>query len=244
MPVTRAISITLSTLILGLTAQAQTVVEVEPVPDQFEGIVRAQHIKPGDVSPEEYAKLIEEADKIRAFQQNQETTVYFPNSTQTQSQISRPTSPRIELFDAPVPKSATLTIPSAPATTNRSHTVVKGDTLYNISKRYGVTLSSLKDANSLDGNNIRLGQLLMIPGTTTSRVKESITHMTPTTLVRTVEPLPQANVYAVLPGDTLYSISKQACSTVSQIATLNNLSDISSLQPGQRLVMPGGHCLR
>ncbi len=242
MPVTRTVSITLSSLFLGLTAQAQTTVNVEPVPDQFEGIVRAQHIKPGDVSPEEYAKLIEEADKIRAFQQTQGTTVYFPSATP--EQVTRPTESRIELFEQPIPKTATLEVPTNPGTTARSHTVVKGDTLYNISKRYGITLNVLKSSNGLEGNNIKLGQLLMIPGTTTSRVKESISHMTPTTLVRTVEPLPRANLYAVLPGDTLYSISRQACSTVSQIAALNNIDDISSLQPGQRLVMPGGHCLR
>lgn len=53
----------------------------------------------------------------------------------------------------------------APATQNRSfseHIVQKGDTLYNISKRYGCTVEELQRWNSLDGNNISLGQTLKI----------------------------------------------------------------------------------
>jgi murein DD-endopeptidase MepM/ murein hydrolase activator NlpD len=53
----------------------------------------------------------------------------------------------------------------APATQNRSfseHIVQKGDTLYNISKRYGCTVEELQRWNSLAGNNISLGQTLKI----------------------------------------------------------------------------------
>lgn len=53
----------------------------------------------------------------------------------------------------------------APATQDRSfseHIVQKGDTLYNISKRYGCTVEELQRWNGLDGNNISLGQTLKI----------------------------------------------------------------------------------
>ncbi len=54
---------------------------------------------------------------------------------------------------------------SPPATTSssRSHTVVKGDTLYNISKRYGTTVSAIQRANGINGDLIRLGERLVIP---------------------------------------------------------------------------------
>lgn len=42
------------------------------------------------------------------------------------------------------------------------HTVVKGDTLYNISKRYGLTVEELKKINSLDSSDISIGQALNI----------------------------------------------------------------------------------
>lgn len=43
-----------------------------------------------------------------------------------------------------------------------THVVVKGDTLYNITKRYNVTVDQLKEWNNLDDINIRLGQKLQV----------------------------------------------------------------------------------
>lgn len=45
----------------------------------------------------------------------------------------------------------------------RIHTVQSGDTLYNISRRYGVTVEQLKQRNNLAGDMIRVGQQLIIP---------------------------------------------------------------------------------
>jgi len=42
------------------------------------------------------------------------------------------------------------------------HTVVPGDTLYNISKRFGLTVDELKALNNMPDNNIRLGQKLLV----------------------------------------------------------------------------------
>lgn len=43
-----------------------------------------------------------------------------------------------------------------------THTVVKGDTLYSLSKKYGVSIESIQQLNNLDGNSISLGQILQI----------------------------------------------------------------------------------
>nr|WP_321248260.1 glucosaminidase domain-containing protein [uncultured Psychroserpens sp.] len=43
-----------------------------------------------------------------------------------------------------------------------NHTVVKGDTLYSLSKKYNTSVDELKRLNSLDSNEISLGQLLII----------------------------------------------------------------------------------
>lgn len=42
------------------------------------------------------------------------------------------------------------------------HTVVKGDTLWNISQRYGTSVDELKKLNNLPDNNIKLGQQLRV----------------------------------------------------------------------------------
>jgi membrane-bound lytic murein transglycosylase D len=50
----------------------------------------------------------------------------------------------------------------APAPTNTTHRVRRGDTLFSIAKRYGTTVARLKEWNSLRGNVIRVGQRLVI----------------------------------------------------------------------------------
>lgn len=50
----------------------------------------------------------------------------------------------------------------APTTTGQLHTVVKGDTLYNISRRYNTTVEALKTLNGLTSNNIFIGQELRV----------------------------------------------------------------------------------
>lgn len=45
---------------------------------------------------------------------------------------------------------------------SKTYIVVKGDTLFNISKRFGLTVDDLKAMNNLDSNNIRLGQKLVV----------------------------------------------------------------------------------
>lgn len=41
------------------------------------------------------------------------------------------------------------------------HTVVKGDTLYNISRRYGLSVDQLRKKNNIKDNHIKLGQQLV-----------------------------------------------------------------------------------
>ena len=43
------------------------------------------------------------------------------------------------------------------------HTVVEGDTLYSLGRRYGTSVSAIQRANGISGTNIRLGRSLKIP---------------------------------------------------------------------------------
>lgn len=45
----------------------------------------------------------------------------------------------------------------------KEHVVQKGETLSSISKAYGVSVGDLRKANSLTGNDIKIGQKLVIP---------------------------------------------------------------------------------
>lgn len=250
---------------------------VEPVTQDFQttisapitysdtGVVRAQHFKQGDLSHAEYQALLQEADRVRAYQITNENYAgsSYGNSYGTAQSASETTSSyEIELFapetiieDSVIYAETTpITSFSTSPVTSSSHTVIKGDTLYNISRRYAVTLNDLQNANNLSDNNIGLGQVLTIPSSTTF-VSEagylapitmaSTATRAPVTLVRNVEPIPGQNsgIYAVLPKDTLYSISKSACVKVADLIAVNGNINPQTIQPGQRLTMPAGHCL-
>jgi LysM repeat protein len=65
------------------------------------------------------------------------------------------------------PTTATPTPPVtilAPASGSATYTVQRGDTLFRIGLRFGVTVANLKAANGLIGNTIFVGQVLVIPG--------------------------------------------------------------------------------
>src|ERR1700712_1792135 len=47
-------------------------------------------------------------------------------------------------------------------TTNKLYTVVTGDTLYSISRRFGIAVEDLKTLNNLSDNNIKIGQKLVV----------------------------------------------------------------------------------
>lgn len=60
----------------------------------------------------------------------------------------------------PTPTTPKPTTPVTPVA--KSHTVQKGDTLYSISKKYNVTVSTLKSLNGLKADTIQLGKKLII----------------------------------------------------------------------------------
>lgn len=63
----------------------------------------------------------------------------------------------------PQPPAGTTTTPAPPATTTGPyHVVVKGDTLYSLSRKYGTTVTQIKQWNNLTSDNIKIGQVLRI----------------------------------------------------------------------------------
>lgn len=53
--------------------------------------------------------------------------------------------------------------PSAPSASASTHDVIKGESLWRISRKYGVSIEAIQQANGLKNNNIWAGQKLIIP---------------------------------------------------------------------------------
>jgi len=112
-----------------------------------------------------------------------------------------------------------LKIPSATNTPD-TYTVQKGDSLYSISNKFGITIDELKQTNNLTSNTLSVGQVLKIPTITTQPEQEQ-------TVI----------TYQVQSGDSLYKIANKYNTTVDAIKQLNNL-DNNLLSIGQTLKIP------
>ncbi len=67
-------------------------------------------------------------------------------------------------YDTPaVYEDTTPSVPEAPAQVATVHTVVRGDSLWSIGKKYGVSVDAIKNANGLTRDIAVLGAKLQIP---------------------------------------------------------------------------------
>ena len=118
---------------------------------------------------------------------------------------------------------------SGATSANAYYTVKAGDTLYGISRKFGMSLSQLVSVNGISASSLIVpGQTLRVAGGTTT----SIVVKTNTTSSRT-----SGGNYLVQPGDTLYSIARRSGMSLSSLLTINGLSQSSVIYPGQSLTI-------
>lgn len=108
------------------------------------------------------------------------------------------------------------------------YTVKAGDTLYGISKKYGISVDIIKKNNNLTNNNLFIGQQLIINSVYNSNISVGSSCFGE----GYVEP--KYLNYIVKKGDNLYNISKKYGVSVESIIKLNNLSN-NNLSIGQVL---------
>lgn len=117
------------------------------------------------------------------------------------------------------------------------HTVASGDTLYNISRRYGMTVTDLRSLNSLVDDTVKLGQVLKVIGSNVAVAPAA--SATDSSALRPVSynrPASSANVdYVVQRGDTVFSIARKFGVSHTDILRWNNPEQLVNLQPGQKV---------
>ncbi|MCC6190012.1 MAG: LysM peptidoglycan-binding domain-containing protein [Anaerolineales bacterium] len=134
--------------------------------------------------------------------------------------------------------------PTAPPPTSAGGTtyvVQRGDTLFGIAVRFGVTVQAIVAANSLaNANLIYAGQRLIIPGAGAAPAPTAPpTTAPPTSAPPTSAPPPSSGTsYTVLRGDTLSAIARRFGVTVQAIMTANGLTNPNLIYVGQVLTIP------
>ena len=106
-----------------------------------------------------------------------------------------------------------LIIPSNENNNQTIYTVISGDSLYSIARRFNTTVDNIKKANNLTSNNLSIGQKLIIPSVQNNQT-----------------------IYTVVSGDSLYSIARRFNTTVDNIKRINNLTS-NNLSIGQKLTI-------
>jgi len=128
--------------------------------------------------------------------------------------------------------------------TEENYTVKPGDTLYGISKSFGVSIEALKNANALEGNSINPKQVLTLPSPREKKADEasripsnsSSKKLSAASVRRTSG---EMDSYVVQRGDSLFSISAKVGLPIEEIKKINSLHT-SALKIGQILLLPKG----
>lgn len=119
-----------------------------------------------------------------------------------------------------------VTTQAAPQST-KTHTVVAGEGLFSISKKYGVTVDNIVTWNNLSSSAINVGQTLIVSAPVANKPASRL----PTSAKETT--------HTVAAGEGLYSISKTYGVTVEEIKQWNNMTS-NAIDVGQVLVVKKG----
>lgn len=106
-----------------------------------------------------------------------------------------------------------------------AYTVAKGDTLYSLSKRYGVAIDVIESANPTLTEGLKAGQTIKIPHPATSEKKQKPAKRSKK----------QFKSHIVRKGDTLYSIARHYEISVATLMADNADIDPAHLAIGQTL---------
>lgn len=135
--------------------------------------------------------------------------------------------------------------PSDRSANNSIYAVQSGDTMWDIARAFGTTVTALRRANSIvRGSRIYVGQKLRIPSNakylkqknnSSSKTYASTENTKKSSSSPPSVDAPQVKTYKVRAGDTLWDIARKFGTTTTTIRRLNDLGRSSRIYPGQNL---------
>ncbi|GAB4117081.1 MAG: hypothetical protein Kow00103_13490 [Candidatus Caldatribacteriota bacterium] len=117
-----------------------------------------------------------------------------------------------------------------PEPTIIDYSVVKGDTLWSISRKFDVKMNLIISTNNLtEISRLSIGQVLKIPISNLNIAQAEGYNL---------ESKTEDVIYYVKKGDSLWSIARDYNVKLDAIISVNHLSDASKISVGQRLLIP------
>ncbi|MDY0151964.1 MAG: LysM peptidoglycan-binding domain-containing protein [Candidatus Cloacimonas sp.] len=160
-----------------------------------------------------------------------------------------------------------LIIPAILPAAQQVHSVRKGDTLYNLSKKYGTTVDQLMKLNKLQSNNLSIGQKIIIsnekaatppkaeppakpavkppppvstPGATVSppAVETPDVNPAPKEVLPPPTSMTEDYYYTIKAKDNLYRVALNNGISLPELLEWNGFADVSvQIHPGDRLII-------
>lgn len=208
----------------GIEDTAQVLSQKQtPMPSEVKATEPAQNITQNDVQAEdELMQLIAQNNLRRLAEESVSNVINVPDSV-AEHKIFAPSqhivvanNKRQTRLETRITRAADTDISPLHASIHR---VVEGDTLFNIAKRYNVSVADLIVANNIKGNAIQKGQVLRL-----AQAKPAKTHIDKVS-------------YTIRKGDTFKSISARFNINIDDIHRLN--PDLNTISPGQRIKLIG-----
>jgi len=144
-----------------------------------------------------------------------------------------------ERFERNNDKFASLKSVKPKRTTYKRYKVRSGDSLWLISRKFGVSINSIKRTNKLSSNTLKPGQRLRIKKSRTSYSPQGEVYAAKKSSRSKSKSSNSANTYIVKSGDTIGEIAENFGVKASSLKRYNGLSS-SKIKAGQNLKIPPG----
>lgn len=127
-------------------------------------------------------------------------------------------------------KKSAVSVPKQSVEASKNiHVVAKGETLYGITKKYGVTLDQLKQLNPTLSESLSIGDKIVLPNSAKKvEIAKPKIENTPKSETKLIQ-------YTVEKGETFYGISKKYNTTVEALKKSN--PGVESLKEGDKLTI-------
>ncbi|WP_416192681.1 LysM peptidoglycan-binding domain-containing protein [Neisseria sp. CCUG12390] len=188
-----------------------------PLPTQSE-----QTEKPASENDSLMALVQDSATRIQAAETVSETVASLNNQeTAAKARTARLAENRAKQHQRIAARLARANTSASAQNGSGMHRVAEGDTLFNISQRYNLSVADLITANNIKGTNIRKGQLLRVAAAKPKAKSDRIQNV----------------AYTVRKGDTLNTIANRFDVDINDIRRWNK--NTRTVTPGQRLKLQG-----
>jgi LysM repeat protein len=121
-----------------------------------------------------------------------------------------------------------------------TYTVERGDSLWSIAKKHGITVAELAKANNVtSGTALKPGRKLIVPGKPGQPAAPAEAAALPATTAAKSVASGEVVKHTVQSGESLGVIARKYGVSVGELAAANNITDPSKVRAGQQLVVPG-----